>query len=424
MQRIVREGQRFVRRVVTDDEARAELAAEPFKLELIGLKGGAGGRGSRRRRLGRGRRRRADHLRQREPRRRGTVWKDLCRGPHLPNTRMIGNGWALTRIAGAYWRGSEKNPQLQRIYGTAWPTKDELRAYQQRLEEAAKRDHRKLGKELDLFSFPDEIGSGLSVWHPRGGIVRQEMEQHALRRHREAGYTYVYTPAHHEEGPLRAVEPPRHLQGGHVPAHPPRRGARRVRRDHQARHRLLPQADELPDAHPHLQGARAQLPRPADAPRRERHRLPQRALGRAARPHPRARLHPGRLAPVRHPRAARGGGRRTSSSSCSRCFATSASTTSSSSCRCATTRRRSGSATSEHWAERDGRAATGGAGERAQAHRGAGRGRVLRPEDRPQDEGRDRPHLAAVDRAGRLQPARALRARVHRSRRREEATAS
>jgi len=122
------------------------------------------------------------------------VWKDLCRGPHLPNTRAIGNGWALQRVAGAYWRGSEKNPQLQRIYGTAWPSKDELRAYQGRLEEAAKRDHRKLGRELDLFSFPEEIGSGLSVWHPKGGIVRGEMEQHARRRHIEGGYTYVYTP--------------------------------------------------------------------------------------------------------------------------------------------------------------------------------------------------------------------------------------
>jgi threonyl-tRNA synthetase len=107
---------------------------------------------------------------------------------------MIGNGWALVRNAAAYWRGSEKNKQLQRIYGTAWPTKDELRAFQTLQEEAAKRDHRKLGRELDLFSFPEEIGSGLSVWHPRGGIVRQEIEQHALRRHREAGYTYVYTP--------------------------------------------------------------------------------------------------------------------------------------------------------------------------------------------------------------------------------------
>lgn len=191
MQRIIREGQRFVRRVVTDAEARAELASEPFKLELIGLKGGskeaAEGASVE---VGAGELTIYDNV----DRDGQTVWKDLCRGPHLPNTRMIGNGWALHRIAGAYWRGSEKNPQLQRIYGTAWPTKDELRAYQHRLEEAAKRDHRKLGKELDLFSFPDEIGSGLSVWHPRGGIVRQEMEQHALRRHRAAGYTYVYTP--------------------------------------------------------------------------------------------------------------------------------------------------------------------------------------------------------------------------------------
>ncbi|WP_127475070.1 threonine--tRNA ligase [Microbacterium sulfonylureivorans] len=191
MQRIVREGQRFVRRVVTDDEARVELVDEPFKLELIGLKGGskeaADGASVE---VGAGELTIYDNV----DRDGQTVWKDLCRGPHLPSTRMIGNGWALQRVAGAYWRGSEKNPQLQRIYGTAWPTKDELRAYQQRLEEAAKRDHRKLGKELDLFSFPDEIGSGLSVWHPRGGIVRQEMEQHALRRHRAAGYTYVYTP--------------------------------------------------------------------------------------------------------------------------------------------------------------------------------------------------------------------------------------
>ncbi|KRB37812.1 threonine--tRNA ligase [Microbacterium sp. Root180] len=191
MQRIVREGQRFVRRVVTDEEARVELVDEPFKLELIGLKGGskeaAEGASVE---VGAGELTIYDNV----DRDGQTVWKDLCRGPHLPSTRMIGNGWALQRVAGAYWRGSEKNPQLQRIYGTAWPTKDELRAYQQRLEEAAKRDHRKLGKELDLFSFPDEIGSGLSVWHPRGGIVRGEMEQHARRRHIDGGYTYVYTP--------------------------------------------------------------------------------------------------------------------------------------------------------------------------------------------------------------------------------------
>ncbi|GAA1911978.1 threonine--tRNA ligase [Microbacterium aoyamense] len=190
MERIVRENQRFVRRVVSDDEARAELADEPFKLELIGLKGGADKTEGASVEVGAGELTIYDNVNRDGE----TVWKDLCRGPHVPGTRYVGNGWDLTRIAGAYWRGSEKNPQLQRIYGTAWPTKDELRAYQERLAEAAKRDHRKLGKELDLFSFPDEIGSGLSVWHPKGGIVRGEMEQHARKRHIGGGYTYVYTP--------------------------------------------------------------------------------------------------------------------------------------------------------------------------------------------------------------------------------------
>ncbi|MFG6401424.1 threonine--tRNA ligase [Microbacterium sp. P04] len=193
MERIVREGQRFVRRVVSDEEARAEMAGEPFKLELIDLKGPstASGTDESVEVGGSGELTIYDNV---DPRTGRTVWKDLCRGPHVPSTRTLGNGWDLTRIAGAYWRGSDKNPQLQRIYGTAWPSKDELRAYQQRQEEAAKRDHRKLGKELDLFSFPEEIGSGLSVWHPKGGVIRQEMEQHALHRHRAAGYTYVYTP--------------------------------------------------------------------------------------------------------------------------------------------------------------------------------------------------------------------------------------
>ena len=191
MERIVREGQRFTRRVVTEDEARAELADEPFKLELIGLKGGGadaaegasvevGG---------------AELTIYDNVTRDGeTVWKDLCRGPHVPGTRMIGNGWDLTRIAGAYWRGSEKNPQLQRIYGTAWPTKDALRAYQHRLEEAARRDHRKLGAELDLFSFPDEIGPGLAVFHPKGGIIRYEIEQYMRQRLLAADYEMVNSP--------------------------------------------------------------------------------------------------------------------------------------------------------------------------------------------------------------------------------------
>jgi threonyl-tRNA synthetase len=122
------------------------------------------------------------------------VWKDLCRGPHLPNTRMIGNGFSLTRLAAAYWRGNEANKQLQRIYGTAWPSKDELKAHLERLEEAAKRDHRRLGAELDLFSFPEEIGSGLAVFHPKGGIIRRVMEDYSRAQHEQAGYEFVYSP--------------------------------------------------------------------------------------------------------------------------------------------------------------------------------------------------------------------------------------
>lgn len=195
MQRIIKQGQRFQRRVVTEDEAREELANEPYKLELIGLKGsstsGSLGNDGESVEVGGAELTIYDNV---DGKTGEVYWKDLCRGPHLPSTRMIGNGWKLMRNAAAYWRGSEKNKQLQRLYGTAWPTKDELRTYVDRLAEAAKRDHRKLGKELDLFSFPEEIGSGLSVWHPNGGIIRQEIEQHALRRHREGGYTYVYTP--------------------------------------------------------------------------------------------------------------------------------------------------------------------------------------------------------------------------------------
>ncbi|MCF8540612.1 MAG: threonine--tRNA ligase [Aurantimicrobium sp.] len=194
MERIVRSGQRFMRRVVTEDEARAELANEPYKLELIGLKGSNSdsvGGDNENVEVGGAELTIYDNV---DPASGETVWKDLCRGPHLPNTRMIGNGFALTRVAAAYWRGSEKNPQLQRIYGTAWPSKDELREYQVRLEEAAKRDHRRLGVELDLFSFPDEVGSGLPVFHPKGGIIRRTMEDYSRRRHEESGYDFVYTP--------------------------------------------------------------------------------------------------------------------------------------------------------------------------------------------------------------------------------------
>ncbi|WP_270409196.1 threonine--tRNA ligase [Microbacterium maritypicum] len=190
MQRIIREGQRFVRRVVTDEEARAQLANEPFKLELIGLKGAQEAAEGASVEVGEGELTIYDNT----TRDGEVVWKDLCRGPHLPNTRMIGNGWDLTRIAAAYWRGSEKNPQLQRIYGTAWPTKEELRAYQERIAEAERRDHRKLGAEMDLFSFPDEIGSGLAVFHPKGGIIRYEIEENLRKHLLRNGYDLVNSP--------------------------------------------------------------------------------------------------------------------------------------------------------------------------------------------------------------------------------------
>jgi threonyl-tRNA synthetase len=192
MQKIVKQGQRFVRRVVTEAEAREELANEPYKLELIGLKGGADqGSDNESVEVGGTELTIYDNV---DPKTGELCWKDLCRGPHVPSTRVIGNGWALMRSAGAYWRGSEKNPMLQRIYGTAWPTKDELREYQTRLEEAAKRDHRKLGVELDLFSFPDEIGSGLAVFHPKGGIIRHEIETFMRSELLKNGYEVVNSP--------------------------------------------------------------------------------------------------------------------------------------------------------------------------------------------------------------------------------------
>ena len=191
MTRIVKEGQIFRRWEVGEAEARAELAGEPYKVELIGLKGTAdeAAEGASVE-VGLGGLTIYQNLR-----RDGSVaWQDLCRGPHLPSTRLIGNGFRLTRSAAAYWRGSEKNPQLQRVYGTAWPSKDELRAHLDRQAEAERRDHRRLGSELDLFSFPDEIGSGLAVFHPKGGIVRLEMEDYSRRKHLAAGYSFVNTP--------------------------------------------------------------------------------------------------------------------------------------------------------------------------------------------------------------------------------------
>ncbi|WP_304451191.1 threonine--tRNA ligase [Nocardiopsis sp. YSL2] len=222
MQQIVKQGQRFDRRVVTDDEARAELATEPYKLELIGIKGSdaaeaAEGAGVE---VGAGELTIYDNV---HPRTGEQCWKDLCRGPHVPTTKAI-PAFKLMRTAAAYWRGKETNPQLQRVYGTAWEDKDALKAYLAFLEEAEKRDHRKLGSELDLFSIPDEIGSGLAVFHPKGGTIRRVMEDYSRQRHEESGYEFVYSPhatkstlfekSGHLDWYADGMYPPMQLDGG------------------------------------------------------------------------------------------------------------------------------------------------------------------------------------------------------------------
>ncbi len=221
MRKIVKEGQKFSRRAVSDDAAREELAAEPYKLELIGLKGaGAEAAEGANVEVGAGELTIYDNLK-----RDGSLaWKDLCRGPHLPTTKRI-PAFKLMRSAAAYWRGDEKNKQLQRIYGTAWESKEALEEHLHRLEEAQRRDHRRLGAELDLFSFPDEIGSGLAVFHPKGGVLRKEMEDYSRRRHEEFGYEFVYSP-HITKGQLfetsghldwyaDGMYPPMHLDATH-----------------------------------------------------------------------------------------------------------------------------------------------------------------------------------------------------------------
>jgi threonyl-tRNA synthetase len=229
MRAIVKQGQLFSRRVVSDSEARSELAGEPYKLELIGLKGSDGARqldpppsevsveesvevgGAE-----------LTIYDNRDPASGELCWKDLCRGPHLPTTRHI-PAFKLTRTGGAYWRGSEKNPQLQRIYGTAWESREAQDEYLRLLAEAERRDHRRLGADLDLFSFPPEIGSGLPVYHPRGGIIRRVMEDYSRRRHIEAGYEFVNTPhitkadlfetSGHLEWYADSMYPPMELEG-------------------------------------------------------------------------------------------------------------------------------------------------------------------------------------------------------------------
>ncbi len=219
MRAIVKEGQTFVRRVVDDEQAREELADEPFKQELIGLKGNAADAAEGASvEVGTGELTIYDNVR-----RDGSVaWKDLCRGPHLPTTRAI-PAFTLTRSAAAYWRGNEANPQLQRIYGTAWESRDALKEHVRMLAEAERRDHRRLGAELDLFSFPSEIGSGLAVWHPRGGTIRRIMEEYSRQRHEDAGYDFVYTPhlakstlfetSGHLQWYAEGMYPPMHMEG-------------------------------------------------------------------------------------------------------------------------------------------------------------------------------------------------------------------
>ena len=187
MRKIVKDSQRFKRRVTNEADALKELATEPYKCELIGIKGG--GTDETNVEVGGAELTIYDNL----GRDGQAIWSDLCRGPHLPSTKHI-PAFKLMRSAAAYWRGSEKNPMLQRIYGTAWPSQDELNGYLELLAEAEKRDHRRLGQELDLFSFPEEIGSGLAVFHPKGGIVRRAMEDYSRKRHEEENYEFVYSP--------------------------------------------------------------------------------------------------------------------------------------------------------------------------------------------------------------------------------------
>ncbi|MDR6176370.1 threonyl-tRNA synthetase [Nocardioides zeae] len=207
MRKIVKENQRFSRRVTTDADALTELQDEPYKLELIALKGGGGAEDAAEGasvEVGGAELTIYDNI----GRSGDVVWKDLCRGPHLPTTKRI-PAFKLMRSAAAYWRGNEKNKQLQRVYGTAWESKEALEAHLHRIEEAERRDHRKLGRELDLFSFPDEIGSGLPVFHPKGGVIKRAMEDYVRQRHVEEGFEYVGTPHISKEGTF-------HLSG-HLP---------------------------------------------------------------------------------------------------------------------------------------------------------------------------------------------------------------
>ena len=284
MRAIMAEDQPFVRQEFSIDDGLALFADQPFKREIItGVS--------------------ADAALQEEAAadiapgaavvstyRNTDTFVDLCRGPHVPSTGRLGH-FALLRVAGAYWRGDEKRPQLQRIYGTAWESEKALAEHLVRLEEAERRDHRRLGAELDLFSFPSEIGSGLAVFHPKGAAIRRLMEDYSRQRHEDGGYQFVYTPAHHQGRSLRDLGPSAVVRRGHVPPHGARRGPA-----------LLPEAHELPDAHPHLPQPATLVPRVAHAALRVRDGLPLREVGGGPRSHPGARSHHGRLPHLLRPR--------------------------------------------------------------------------------------------------------------------------
>ena len=398
MRKIVKEGQRFSRRPVSDDDAIAELKDEPYKLELIGLKGSGHAEGAAEGasvEVGAGELTIYDNIR-----RNGDVaWSDLCRGPHLPTTKRI-PAFKLMRSAAAYWRGDEKNKQLQRIYGTAWESKEALEEHLHRIEEAERRDHRKLGRDLDLFSFPDELGSGLAVFHPKGGVIKREMEDYVRQRHIEEGFEYVGTPHITKEGLFHT--------SGHLPYYadtmfPPMEmeGAR-----------LLPQGDELPDAQPDLPG-RAGGPTASC-------RCGSSSSARVYRYEKSGVVHG--LTRVRgltqddsHSYVHRPSRRPTRSSTCSsfvlgllarlrprRLLP-----------RAVDPRRLQADkfiGSDEEWADRDRGARGRGCRVRPGAGARPGRRGVLRPEDLGAGQGRDRPDLADVDHPVRLQPARAASA--------------
>ena len=365
------------------------------------------------RRRGRGRGRRRRRGRVGVPQRRPTArsrFVDLCRGPHVPSTGELG-AFKLTKVAGAYWRGNEKGPMLQRIYGTAWESKDALAEHLHRLEEAERRDHRKLGVELDLFSFPEEIGSGLAVFHPKGALVRRIMEEYSRQRHEAAGYEFVNSPhitkadlfetSGHLDWFADGMFPPMHLDEG---------GQDGEGTD------LLPQADELPVPHPDLQAPHPLVPRAAAAALRVRHGVPLREVGRRARPHARARHDPGRRAHLLHEGADGRRARRRCSTSCSTSCATTASTTSTSSSR--RSRRARRSAPTRSGTRRPRRCAPPRRARASTLVLDEGGGAFYGPKISRAGQGRDRAHLADVDDPARLPDAAALRHALHRRRQR------